>query len=232
MGDIDKNSRAMRILVVEDQPLAAKALKNRLEAECYAVDVEQDGERAFYRAKTNHYDLILLDNMLPGKNGPEICSGLREYRMHTPILILSVQADIQEKIRLLNCGADDYLAKPFSYTELSARMHAILRRPPVVEPSLLRAGDLTLDRGTFSAMRGKRTIGMTPKEFALLEYLIKNQGRVVSRRDILEHVWDDAADPFSNNIETHIANLRRKIDRHCRQKLIHTVHGQGYLLRA
>ncbi len=220
----------MRILVVEDQPAAAHILKEKLEAECYAVDVEHDGDRAFYRAKTNHYDLILLDNILPGKSGPEICSGLREYKMHTPILVLSVQSDIQEKIRLLNCGADDYLPKPFSYTELAARMKAILRRPPMVESSLIQVGDLTLDRGTFSAARKGKSISLTPKEFALLEYLAGRKGKVASRQDIMEHVWDDAGDPFSNNIETHIANLRRKIDRGHKIKLIHTVHGQGYRL--
>jgi len=218
----------MRILVVEDQHEMAQTLKTKLEAECYAVDIEHDGERAFYRARTNDYDLILLDNILPGKAGPEICSGLREYKMSTPILILSVQSEIQEKVRLLNCGADDYLAKPFSYTELSARVKALLRRPHVVEGDQLGVGDLVLNRETYLAIRNNKTIRLTPKEFSLLEYLIKNQGKVVSRRMILEHVWDDTADPFSNNIETHITNLRRKIDRGSKTKLIHTIHGQGY----
>jgi DNA-binding response OmpR family regulator len=218
----------MRILVVEDQHDAAQTLKTKLEAECYAVDVEHDGERAFYRARTNDYDLILLDNILPGKGGPEICSGLREYKMNTPILILSVQSDIQEKVKLLNCGADDYLAKPFSFTELSARVKALLRRPHIIEGKQLCVDDLILNRETYSALRDGRTIRLTPKEFSLLEYLIKNRGKVVSRRMILEHVWDDAADPFSNSIETHITNLRKKIDRDHKIKLIHTVHGQGY----
>jgi DNA-binding response OmpR family regulator len=218
----------MRILVVEDQKEIAKILKTKLEEECYAVDIEHDGERAFYRARTNDYDLILLDNILPSKTGPEICSGLREYKMNAPILILSVQSDIQEKIKLLNCGADDYLAKPFSYSELSARVKALLRRPPVIEGKQLCVGDLILDRETYSAIRRKRTVCLTPKEFSLLEYLIKNKGKVVTRRMILEHVWDDAADPFSNNIETHITNLRKKIDRGNKVKLIRTIHGQGY----
>jgi DNA-binding response OmpR family regulator len=222
----------MRILVVEDQHDAARTLKEKLEAECYAVDVEHDGERAFYRARTNEYDLILLDNILPGKTGPEICSDLREYKISTPILILSVQSDIQDKIKLLNCGADDYLAKPFSYTELSARARALLRRPRGVEGKKLSVGDLNLDRATYSAMRGSKTIRLTPKEFSLLEYLIKNQGKVLSRRMILEHVWDDIADPFSNNIETHITNLRKKVDRGHAKKLIHTAHGQGYKISA
>lgn len=220
----------MRILVVEDQFGVAQTLKEKLEAECYAVDIENDGERALYRAKTSNYDLILLDNMLPGKNGPEICSGLREYKMNMPILILSARTEIEEKIKLLNCGADDYLAKPFFYNELSARMKALLRRPPVLENKQLAVGDLTLDRETYSAIRNKKIIRLTPKEFSLLEYLIKNQGKVVSRRMILEHVWDDGADPFSNSIETHITNLRRKIDRGRGRatRLIRTIHGQGY----
>jgi DNA-binding response OmpR family regulator len=218
----------MRILVVEDQLPTAKALKTKLEAECYAVDIEHDGERALYRAKTSSYDLILLDNMLPGKNGPEICNDLREYKMSTPILILSARTETEEKIKLLNCGADDYLAKPFSYTELSARMKALLRRPAVLEGKQLCVGDLTLDRETYSAIRNGKAIRLTPKEFSLLEHLIKNQGKVVSRRMILEHVWDEAADPFSNSIETHITNLRKKIDRGFKTKLIRTVHGQGY----
>jgi len=218
----------MRILVVEDQKLAAQTLKTKLEAECYAVDIEHDGERAFYRARTNDYDLILLDNILPGKTGPEICSGLREYKMNAPILILSVQSDIQEKIKLLNCGADDYLAKPFSYTELSARVKALLRRPRLTESKKLHVGDLVLDRETYSAIRNGETTSLTPKEFSLLEYLIKNQGRVVSRRMMMEHVWDEGADPISNSIETHITNLRKKIDRGHKTKLIRTIHGQGY----
>jgi DNA-binding response OmpR family regulator len=152
--------------------------------------------------------------------------------MSTPILILSVQSDIEQKISLLNCGADDYLAKPFSFAELSARVRALLRRPKQLEPSQLIVDDLILDRKTYTASRNQKTIYLTPKEFSLLEYLMKNQGTVVSRGMIMEHVWDNSVDPFSNSIETHIMNLRRKIDHGNKHKLIRTVPGRGYILGA
>jgi DNA-binding response OmpR family regulator len=220
----------MRILVIDDQEELAKSLKMGLESQCYAVDIEHDGERGLYRARTNDYDLILLDNVLPGKLGPDICRELREYKMTTPIMILSVKSEIEQKVNLLNCGADDYLAKPFSFAELSARIRALLRRPHVMEALQLTIDDLVLDRKTYSASRAKKSIYLTPKEFSLLEYLMKNQGAVISRGMILEHVWDDGVDPFSNSIETHITNLRRKIDHGHKRKLIHTVPGRGYLM--
>lgn len=221
----------MKILVVEDEDETAETLKKRLEAECYAVDVESDGDKASYRAKTNHYDLILLDNMLPGKNGDQICRELREYKMATPILILSGQNDIEQKINLLNCGADDYVTKPCSYTEIAARVKALLRRPKFIESATaLVVDDLILDREMFSATRGKRVIRLTPKEFAILEYFMKHPGKVITRGMLLEHVWDDSADPLSNSIETHVTNIRKKIDRGGRRKLIHTIPGRGYIM--
>lgn len=221
----------MKILVVEDQEETAETLKNKLEAECYAVDVEHDGEKAFYRAKTNHYDLILLDNMLPGKDGDQICKELREYKMAMPILILSGQNEIERKVDLLNCGADDYLTKPYSYTELAARVKALLRRPASIEdPATLSVGDLVLDRAMFSATRGKRIIKLTPKEFSILEYFMKHPGKVVTRGMLLDHVWDDSADPLSNSIETHVTNIRKKIDCGGKRKLIHTIPGRGYTM--
>lgn len=223
----------MKILIVEDQEQTAQTLKTGLEAERYAVDIEYDGEQGLYRAKTNDYDLILLDNILPGKTGPEICRELREYKMTTPILILSVQSELERKIGLLEGGADDYITKPYSFREVSARVHALLRRPRnTLSTDLLVVADLTLDRKAYGASRGKKKIHLTPKEFALLEYLMLNQGTVVSRSMILEHAWSNDSDPFSNNIETHVANLRRKIDRGRKQKLIHTVSGHGYILDA
>ncbi len=220
----------MRILVVEDQEEIAASLKQNLERECYAVDTESDGDRGFYRARTNDYDLILLDNMLPGKTGYEICSELREYRMSTPILILSVQTDIDMKVDLLNCGADDYLTKPFSYSELSARIKALLRRPKIVQGKNLTIGGLTLENNTFSFNFKERKTYLTPKEFMLLEYLMKNPNKVISRGMILEHVWDENADPFSNAIETHIMNLRRKIDPSDKNSFIKTISGRGYMV--
>jgi two-component system, OmpR family, response regulator len=218
----------MRILVVEDQEETAAVLKRKLEAECYAVDVENDGVRGFYRARTNDYDLILLDNGLPGKGGYEICAELREYKMATPIMILSVQSEIDDKVALLNCGADDYLTKPYAFTELSARVKALLRRPQIIEGKILEVDGFTLDRETYSFTFNKKTAYLTPKEFMLLEYLMKHAGKVVSRGDILEHVWDDSADPFSNSIETHVMNLRKKIDPHNKDAFIRTVPGRGY----
>ncbi len=220
----------MRILVIEDHVEFAQRLKTGLETQCYAVDIEHDGERGLYRARTNEYDLILLDNVLPGKLGPDICRELREYKMTTPIMILSAQSEIDQKINLLNCGADDYLAKPFSFAELSARMRAILRRPRQIEGPRLIVDDFVLDQRTYSASRNNKDIYLTPKEFSLVEYLMKNKDAVVSRGMIMEHVWDDSADPFSNSIETHIMNLRRKIDHGAKRKLIHTIPGRGYTL--
>jgi DNA-binding response OmpR family regulator len=219
----------MRILVVEDHENTAAVLKKGLEAQCYAVDVEGDGAKGFYRARTNDYDLIILDNMLPSLQGPDFCKGLRQDRIATPILMLSVQSDAEQKARLLECGADDYMTKPYSWTELSARVVALMRRPgnaPAKDDLVIE--DLTLDRHAFTAARDGMSIYLTPKEFTLLEYLMKNQGRVLSRGMILEHVWDTGADQFTNAIETHIANLRKKIDAGHSRKLIHTFPGRGY----
>lgn len=218
----------MKILVVEDQVETAAILKRKLEAECYVVDVEHDGERGFYRARTNDYDLILLDNGLPGKNGDEICAGLRKYKMSTPIMILSVQTEIDAKVSLLDCGADDYLTKPYVWSELNARVKALMRRPAAFEPAILTVKDMTLDRSTFSFLFNGRSERLTPKEFILLEYLMRHAGRVVSRGDILEHVWDSGADQFTKSLEMHIVNLRKKIDPGDKNAFIRAVHGCGY----
>ena len=220
----------MRILVVEDQEETAAALKRKLEAECYAVDVKHDGDRGFYKARTNDYDLILLDKGLPGKDGYEICSGLREYKMTTPIMILSVAAEIEDKVSLLNCGADDYLTKPYVWSELAARVKALLRRPQNFEGEKLVVNGLSLDRETCSFTFRKQTKYLTPKELMLLEYLMKNAGKVVSRGMILEHVWDDSVDQFSKSLETHIMNLRKKIDPRNKDVFIRAVPGRGYMV--
>ena len=220
----------MRILIVEDQKEIASSLKRKLEDECYAVDVEHDGNHGFYRARTNDYDLILLDNMLPGKTGYEICSELREYKMSTPIMILSVRSDIDAKVDLLNCGADDYITKPFSFTELSARVKALLRRPRMMEGTTLEFDGLVLNQKTYSFTFEDKTTYLTPKEYMLLEYLMKNPHTVISRAMILEHVWDESGDPFSSAIETHIMNLRKKIDPKNKDRFIKTVSGRGYMI--
>jgi len=220
----------MKILVVEDQKETAEVLKRKLEAECYAVDVEHDGERGFYKARTNDYDLILLDKGLPGKDGYEICSTLRKDKMATPILILSAATEIEDKVSLLNCGADDYLTKPYVFSELAARVKALLRRPAQIEGKMLVVDDMSLDRETYSFTFRHKTEYLTPKEFMLLEYLMKNTGKVISRGMILEHVWDDSADQFSKSIETHIMNLRKKIDPSDKDAFIRTVPGRGYIV--
>jgi len=220
----------MRILVVEDQEETAATLKQKLEAECYAVDVEHDGSRGYYKARTNDYDLILLDKGLPGKDGYEICSELRKYKMTTPIMILSVAAEIEDKVSLLDCGADDYLAKPYAFSELTSRMKALLRRPQNIQEEILTVDGLSLNRETYTFTFHERTEYLTPKEFMLLEYLMKNAGRVLSRGMILEHVWDDSADQFSKSIDMHIMNLRRKIDNKNKDALIRTVPGRGFVV--
>jgi two-component system OmpR family response regulator len=220
----------MRILVVEDQEETAAILKRKLEAECYAVDVEHDGEKGFYKARTNDYDLILLDKVLPGKDGYEICSGLREYKMTAPILILSAASETEDKVMLLNCGADDYITKPYVFSEVAARVKALLRRPQNIEGKMLVIDGLSLDRETYSFTFRKRTERLTPKEFMLLEYLMKNAGKVVSRGMIIEHVWDASVDQFSKSIEMHIMNLRRKIDPKDKDIFIRAVPGHGFIV--
>jgi len=218
----------MRILVVEDQKETAAILKHKLEKERYAVDVEHDGERGFYRARTNDYDLILLDNGLPGKSGYDICAGLREYKMKTPVLILSVQSEIEEKVSLLNCGADDYVTKPYHWNELAARVKALLRRPAELEPNDLTIGDAFLDRDQFALILRGATYPLTAKEFMIVEYLMKNAGKVISREEVMEHVWDGNLDQFSKSLDVHMANLRKKIDPTNRDSFIRTVPGHGY----
>ncbi len=221
----------MRILVVEDQEETAAVLKRKLEAEFYAVDVAHDGDRGLYKACTNEYDLILLDKGLPGKSGDQICADLRGYKIATPVMILSVAAEIEDKVALFNCGADDYLTKPYAWNELAARVKALLRRPAALEPSVLSVGGLSLDRETYSFTFRKKMARLTPKEFMLLEYLMKHAGKVVSREALLEHAWDENADQFSKSIDMHIMNIRRKIDPRDKDAFIHAIPGLGYIIR-
>ena len=199
----------MRILIVEDESTISAFLKESLEAEYFAVDVAEDGEKGAYEAQINQYDLIILDNVLPKKDGITVCRELREAGRTLPILVLSVKSETVKKVDLLNAGADDYLTKPFSLDELLARVRALLRRPPEIEGDVLQVGDLSLDTKRFVVMRGKREIALTRKEFMLLHYLMRNQSVVLSRGMILEHVWDMSIDIFSNTIESHILSLRK-----------------------
>jgi len=218
----------MKILAVEDEKKIADFLKKSLKEEGFVVDIAEDGEQGVYMARINQYDMIILDNLLPKKNGLEVCKELREKGKTMPILMLSVKSDTNTKVELLNAGADDYLSKPFSFEELLARIHALLRRQKPITKEVLRIGNIVLDTKRCIVTIDKKRVHLTHKEFALLEYLMRNKGIVLSRGMIMEHVWDMNADPFSNTIESHIRSLRRKIDDCKKNKLIHTVSGRGY----
>lgn len=216
--------------MIEDEQNIAEFVKAGLATASFAVDLAEDGEKGMFLARTNDYDLIILDNILPKKTGMEICQELRRQGNHTPIVVLSVRSETSMKTQLLNAGADDYLIKPFSLEELLARIRALLRRPKHMQSEVLKANDLVLDSKQHAVRRGKKEIYLTRKEFMLLEYLMRNEDVVVSRGMIMEHVWDMRVDPFSNTIESHILSLRRKIDTSGKKKFIYTVPGIGYKL--
>jgi DNA-binding response OmpR family regulator len=218
----------MRALIVEDDKEIRELLEMSLRSEGYVVDSTDDGERGSYIARVNSYDVILLDILLPSKNGPEICKELRAHGIITPIIIISVRTDPGEKAILLDSGADDFISKPFSTQELLARIRAVIRRPKTIDNPVLQIEDLSLDRDRQQVTRGKKRIYLTKKEFSLLECLMRQKGKVVSRGVILENVWGTDIDPFSNTIEAHILNLRKKIDYHGVKKLIHSVPSRGY----
>lgn len=218
----------MRLLVIEDEKAISDFLKISLENEGFIVDFAEDGEKGSAMARGNDYDLIVLDNILPKKFGIQVCEEIRAAGQNVPILILSVKSATDTKVRLLNAGADDYLTKPFSLEELIARVRALLRRPTQTIGGLLKAGDLIMETNARRVFRGKNEIYLTKKEFALLEYLLRNLGTALSRGMIMEHVWDMEADPFSNTIESHIMSLRRKIDIKGKKSLVQTIPGIGY----
>jgi DNA-binding response OmpR family regulator len=218
----------MRILIIEDDKDIRDFLRMSLESESFAVDEASDGERGSYTARTNDYDAIILDLVLPKKDGNLVCKEIRAAGKQAPIIMLSVNSDFETKVNLLNYGADDYLTKPFSFLELRARIRALLRRPLNIEPALLEIDDLKVDTLRQRVERANRKVYLTRKEFALLEYLMKHKGTVVSRGMIMEHVWNADSDPFSNTIEAHILNVRKKVDNPSKNKLIHTIPGRGY----
>jgi DNA-binding response OmpR family regulator len=222
----------MRILVVEDEEGIASFLKAGLESEYFAVDIAEDGEKGSYLARTNEYDIIILDNMLPIKNGQEVCDDIRKSGKTTPIIMLSARSELGIKVDLLNRGADDYLTKPFSLEELLARIRALLRRPTALSSEVLSTDTLVVDTKQHSVKRGEKEIYLTKKEFMLLELLLKKKGTVVSRGTIMEHVWDMNVDPFSNTIESHILNLRKKIAIKGERELISTLPGIGYKIES
>jgi two-component system, OmpR family, copper resistance phosphate regulon response regulator CusR len=222
----------MRILLVEDEPNAAKMLAKGLRKQTYAVDVARDGQEAIYQASVNDYDLIILDVMLPLKDGFEVCGDLRARGSSVPILMLTARDAVQDRIAGLDTGADDYLTKPFDFHELLARARALLRRGRALRPETIEVADLRIDTRSHEVRRGGELIELTAKEYALLEYLARRAGDLVTRAEISEHVWDESFDPFSNLIEVYIQRLRRRIDEGRETKLIRTLRGEGYRLAA
>jgi DNA-binding response OmpR family regulator len=219
----------MRILVVEDEPRIASFVAKGLREQAYAVDVCVDGDDALYKASINDYDAIILDVMIPGKDGFQVCSELRANGSTVPIIMLTARDHLQDRIEGLDSGADDYLTKPFAVAELLARLRALLRRGHVVRPEMIDVDDLSIDTRARRATRGGKSLPLTTKEYALLEYLAREQGRVVDRAELAEHVWDEHFDPFSNLIDVHINRLRNKVDKGF-SPLIHTQRGVGYML--
>ncbi len=216
----------MRILVVEDEHKIANSLKTGLEQETYAVDVAYDGEEGYELVVAEDYDLIILDLMLPKMNGMEICRQLRqEDNIHTPILILTAKDAVEDRVKGLNCGADDYLVKPFAFLELLARIRALIRRPKNNLSPVLKVGNLSLDTINIQVKRGNKQIELSKTEFSLLEYLMRNAGKVVSKDQIISHVWDYDADVLPNTVEVYIGYLRKKLGQ---PDLIKTVRGFGY----
>ena len=221
----------MRLLLVEDDPDMVRMLRKGLTEQSYAVDIATSGSDALERANTNDYDAVVLDVMIPPPNGFEVCRQLRDQRAALPILMLTARDAVLDRITGLDCGADDYLVKPFAFAELLARLRAILRRGAVPrQAAVIEIADLRVDTARRAISRGSRELPLTTTEYALLEFLARNAGRVVSREDIAEHVWNESFDPFSNLIEVYINRLRRLIDHAFDPKLIHTIRGAGYIL--
>jgi two-component system, OmpR family, response regulator len=219
----------MHILLIEDEPKLAGNIKQYLEAETYAVAVEHDGRQGFERAMTQEFDLVILDINLPGMDGYVICSMLRQHKKSMPILMLTARTKQQEIVHGLNIGADDYLTKPFDLEELLARIRAILRRKPSEKLTTLESGDITLDPNTRKVTRKGKDVDLAPKEYALLEFLLRTKGAVQDRPTIIEHVWGSRDDLlFSQTVDVHIAYLRRKLGK----STIETVPGKGYLIPA
>jgi DNA-binding response OmpR family regulator len=220
----------MRLLVVEDEPVAASVVSKGLREHAYVVDVAVDGPSALERALINEYDLVILDVMLPGIDGLEVCRRLRLRGIAVPILMLTARGEVGDRVDGLDAGADDYLLKPFDFPELVARVRALLRRGPALGPSVMNIADLTIDTRTRNVERRGRPIQLTTKEYTLLAYMARRQGQIVSRSDISEHVWDESFDPMSNVIDVYVQRLRRKVDDGQPKKLIHTRRGAGYVL--
>ena len=218
----------MKILLVEDEHRIAQSIKKGLEQERMAVDVAYDGIEGYDLASAEDYDLIILDLMLPGMNGIEICTKLRQNKKQTPILILTARGQLDDKVEGLNKGADDYLTKPFAFEELLARIRALVRRPKNIDESLLIVDDLTLNTNTFEVKRNNKTINLSSKEYSLLEFLMRHPRQILSKEQIMNHVWSYETDILPNTVEVYIRNLRNKIDKGYSYPLIQTARGFGY----
>lgn len=222
----------MRVLIIEDEPELRAQIADTLRQQNYTVDTAGDGVTGLERACTEPYDLLILDIMLPVQDGFAVLREMRAEQVATPVLMLTARVEVEDRVRGLDLGADDYLLKPFSMAELLARIRALLRRSHTQASPLLTVGDIHLDTGTREVTRSGRPVSLTPKEFALLEFLLYNRNRAISRFNLAEHVWGDAFDPFtmSNTIDVHIRNLRRKLDDQAGQVIV-TVRGIGYMVR-
>lgn len=218
----------MKLLIIEDDPNIVAILKNNFDSEGFVTDIAGDGDAGSAMARVNQYDLIILDMNLPHKTGDAICKEIRSAKKNTPILVLTINGNIENKVALLNAGADDYITKPFSFHELLARVRAILRRPTQIADDTMRAHNVTMNISSQTVRVGSKDVYLTRKEFSLLECLMRNKGKMVSRSMIIDNAWDNDADFFSNAIETHILNIRKKIDSKDRYRLIKTVPGRGY----
>lgn len=220
----------MKMLIVEDDPEILEFIKLGFQAEGFTVDTAIDGHTGSFTARTNPYDIILLDYSLPKKNGLEVCRELRENGFHTPIIFLSVIDNLQKKVDAFSRGADDYMTKPFSFDELKARVRALLRRPHKLENPVITLGELTLDTEKYTVTRASTQLYLTKKEYSLLEYLMRNPGIAVSRSMIMEHVWNADSDPFSNTVEAHILKLRKKLNEGGKKDVIRNIPGRGYII--
>ncbi len=224
----------MKILIVEDEVKLAEALQKGLDHKGYTTDIISDGQKALTRISLHHedYDLVILDLMLPSMDGHAICKAVRELNISIPILVLTARNETESKVDMLLSGADDYLVKPFSFDELTARIHALLRRPVETVPEILRVGDIELNPSERTVTRNGTPVSLTLKEFGLLEHLMRHSNEVVNREDLLSHLWDFNYESFSNVVDVHIKNLRRKLDDGQNPSVLETIRGIGYRIRA
>lgn len=222
----------MRILVIEDEHKIARAVKRALEQESYAVDVSFDGDDGYAMASTEPYDIMIIDRMIPGeRDGVGILKDIRKEGVHTPVILLTALGAVTDRTEGLDSGADDYLVKPFAIEELLARVRALLRRPAETQQNILTVGDLSLDTASYRVERAGKEINLTSKEFGLLEYFMRNRGRILTKDTIISHVWDYDADILPNTVEVYVKYLRNKIDKPFKGDLIETVRGFGYRMK-